>query len=229
MVDPPVMTDGIALVIFDCDGVLIDSEVLSTAVLAEMLRARGLAIDHRFALEHFVGHPYPIVAGKIATVTGEILPESFETDYRTALLARFERDLHPIPEIEAVLDQLAVPYCAATSSAPERARRSLAITGLASRFGEHVFTGSMVECAKPAPDLFLLAASRMNVAPDRCLVIEDSALGVAAARAAGMRVWMFTGGSHLNAQGNGTATGVPADRIFDDMRAFFDAAPALRR
>lgn len=223
MTGPP-----ISLVIFDCDGVLIDSESLSTAVLVEMLRAQGVTIDHGYVLKNFIGHPYPVVAGKIAALSGAPLPASFEREYQAALLRRFEGELRPMPGIEAILDSLAVPYCAATSSAPERARRSLAIAGLAERFGDRVYTVSMVARAKPAPDLFLLAASRMGVAPEACLVIEDSPLGIAAARAAGMRVWLFSGGGHFAATRK-AETGPAPDRLFADMTEFFAAAPELRR
>ncbi len=219
---------AIALVIFDCDGVLIDSESLSTAVLVDMLRARGIAIDRDHVLAHFIGHPYPVVAGKIAALSGAPLPEGFEQEYRAALLARFEAELKPVPGIEAVLDALAVPFCAATSSAPERVRRSLAIAGLAARFGARVYTVSMVARVKPAPDLFLLAAARMGVAPEACLVIEDSPLGIAAARAAGMRVWQFSGGSHFAAT-RWREPGLAPDRVFADMAEFFAPAPELRR
>lgn len=219
---------AIDLVIFDCDGVLIDSEMLSTAVLVDLLLARGVVLDQRYVLEHFIGHSFPVVAGKIATL-GSALPETFEQDYQAALLARFERELKPISGIETVLDALAVPFCAATSSAPQRVHRSLAIAGLARHFGERVYTVSMVERVKPAPDLFLLAAARMGVAPESCLVIEDSPLGIAAARAAGMRVWQFTGGGHLAATPCVADAAVPADRVFAAMSEFFAGAPALRR
>jgi HAD superfamily hydrolase (TIGR01509 family) len=218
----------IALVIFDCDGVLIDSELISTAVMVEMLRPLGIVFDQRHVLEHFVGHPYPVVAGKIAASHGAPLPENFEGAYRAALLARFTRELTAMPGIMEVLDALAVPYCAATSSAPERARESLRIAGLAGHFGERVYTVSMVQRAKPAPDLFLLAAQRMAIDPAQCLVVEDSPLGIAAARAAGMSVWHFTGGGHFAAQKSHADAPEP-DRRFSAMADFFATAPELRR
>lgn len=219
----------ISLVIFDCDGVLIDSELISTAVMVEMLQPLGIGIDQRYVLEHFIGHPYPIVAQKIAALHGAPLPTSFEREYRAGLLARFERDLAPMPGIEDVLEALAVPFCAATSSGLERARESLRIAGLEQYFGERVFTVSMVARVKPAPDLFLLAAERMGADPRECLVIEDSPLGVAAARAAGMQVWLFTGGGHVAAtRAAGTAGAVP-DRSFAAMTEFFAGRPELRR
>ncbi len=221
--------DRISLVIFDCDGVLIDSEMISTAVLVEMLRPLGVAIDQRHVLEHFVGHPYPVVADKIAALYGAPLPATFEVNYCAALLDRFARDLAAMPGIVPVLDQLAVPFCAATSSAPERARESLLVAGLAPYFGDRIYTVSMVQWPKPAPDLFLLAAQSMDVDPARCLVVEDSPLGIAAARAAGMRVWQFTGGGHV-AMSRKSHAGAPApDRSFSAMADFFATAPHLRR
>jgi HAD superfamily hydrolase (TIGR01509 family) len=221
--------DRIALVIFDCDGVLIDSELISTAVMVDMLRPLGIAVDQRHVLEHFVGHPYPVVAGKIAALHGAPLPATFEASYRGALIARFARELTAMPGIVEVLDALAIPYCAATSSAPERVRESLRIAGLTGHFGDRVYTVSMVARVKPAPDLFLLAAQRMGVDPAQCLVVEDSPLGIAAARAAGMKVWLFTGGGHFAAAQTSHQDAPAPDRSFSAMADFFTAAPQLRR
>ncbi len=225
----PLSGRSTALVIFDCDGVLIDSELISTAVMVEMLRPLGVAVDQRHVLEHFVGHPYPVVAGKIAALRGAPLPADFESAYRAALLARFARELAAMPGILGVLDALAIPYCAATSSAPERMRESLRIAGLAGHFGDRVYTVSMVARVKPAPDLFLLAAQCMGVDPAQCLVVEDSPLGVEAARAAGMKVWLFTGGGHFAAAQKSHDDAPAPDRSFSTMADFFTTAPELRR
>jgi HAD superfamily hydrolase (TIGR01509 family) len=219
----------IALVIFDCDGVLIDSEILSATVLVEALARHGVAIEMSHVLEHFIGHPYAVVAGKIATFAGAPLPASFETDYRARLLQRFDAELRPTPGILAVLEHLAVPFCAATSSHTERAQRSLRAAGLTERFGERVYTVSMVARPKPAPDLFLYAARAMQVEPKQCLVIEDSDLGIAAAQAAGMIAWQFTGGSHYQACHRIPTPNLAPDRSFHDMADFFAGAPHLRR
>ncbi len=218
-----------ALVIFDCDGVLIDSEIISTAVLVEELARHGIAIEAGHVLEHFIGHPYAIVAGKIAAIAGAPLPASFETAYRARLARRFEAELRAMPGVMDVLNDLAIPYCAATSSSPERARHSLRAAGLAERFGERVYTASMVARPKPAPDLFLHAAGAMGVEPDECIVVEDSDLGIAAAQAAGMIAWQFTGGSHSAASHRRPAPDARPDRSFQDMSEFFAAAPHLRR
>jgi HAD superfamily hydrolase (TIGR01509 family) len=219
----------IALVIFDCDGVLIDSEIISATVLVEELARHNVAIEMRHVLENFIGHPYAVVAGKIAAIAGAPLPDSFEREYRARLAQRFDAELHPMPGILAVLDTLAVPFCAATSSHPERAQRSLRAAGLTERFGERVFTTAMVARPKPAPDLFLHAAKTMKVDPGRCLVIEDSDLGIAAAQAAGMMAWQFTGGSHYQACHRVPTPNLAPDRSFNDMADFFAGAPQLRR
>jgi HAD superfamily hydrolase (TIGR01509 family) len=219
----------IALVIFDCDGVLIDSEIISASALVEELTQHGIAIGMSHVLEHFVGHSYAVVAGKIATIAGAPLPSSFESAYRLRLARRFETELRPMPGILDVLDQLAVPYCAATSSGSERAHQSLRAAGLAEWFGARLYTVSMVERPKPAPDLFLHAASAMGVDPRRCLVIEDSDLGIAAAQAAGMVAWQFTGGGHYAACHTKQAPGIRPDRSFHDMAEFFAGAPQLKR
>lgn len=184
-------------IIFDCDGVLIDSEAVSCAVLTEALARLGVVIDVDHFCAHYVGRSFGTVAAEIEGSFGVTLPETFEADYRTALLARFESSLSPTPGIAAVLDDLTLDCCVATSSSPERVARSLAITDLAGWFGERVFTASEVARGKPAPDLFLHAARRMDTVPERCLVIEDSLPGIAAARAAGMAVLRYTGGGHL--------------------------------
>ena len=128
----------ISLVIFDCDGVLIDSEIISATVLVEELAQHGIAIEMDHVLEHFIGHPYAVVAGKIAAINGAPLPDSFETEYRARLAQRFDAELRPMPGILDVLDSLAVPFCAATSSHPERAQRSLRAAGLTDRLGQRV-------------------------------------------------------------------------------------------
>ena len=219
----------IALVIFDCDGVLIDSEIISATVLVEELARHGVAIEMGHVLEQFIGHPYAVVAGKIAALAGAPLPPAFERDYRARLVQRFDAELRAMPGIIDVLGKLSVPYCAATSSHPERAQRSLRAAGLSGRFGDRVYTVSMVQQPKPAPDLFLHAAKAMNVDPEHCLVIEDSDLGITAAQAAGMTAWQFTGGSHYQACHRIPTPNLAPDRSFHDMADFFAGAPQLKR
>lgn len=218
----------ISLVIFDCDGVLVDSEYLSAQVLVETFAEIGVAIDLPFVFEHFLGHSFSSVAAKFAHLHGIGVRDSFETDYRANLLRRFSSDLKPMPGVVNVLDKLAVPFCVATGSSPLRVNHSLEVTNLSSRVVDRVFTTTMVARGKPAPDLFLHVAREMEVPPSQCLVVEDSATGIEAALAAGMAVWQFTGGCHFQHGYNHQDTEHLVDRVFDRMDRFFDDVPELR-
>ncbi|MDN5787356.1 HAD family phosphatase [Pseudorhodobacter sp.] len=187
----------IDLVIFDCDGVLIDSEIISARMLVAELALLGVQIDLAYVARYFLGRSYPTVMATIRQDFGVKLSPEFEETYRRRLLAIFERELKAIPHVETLLRDLAWPWCVATSSSPVRVAQSLKITGLQHLVGDRLFTASEVTNGKPAPDLFLYAAHKMGVAPARCLIVEDSLNGIKAARAAGMPVWRFTGGSHL--------------------------------
>ncbi|MBM9593000.1 HAD family hydrolase [Roseitranquillus sediminis] len=215
------------LIIFDCDGVLVDSEMLSGEVLLAALKAIGIVLDMQHFSRAFLGRSFPTVAATLRETSATALPADFEDNYRRKLLSVFEARLKPTAGIEDVLDTLACPACVATSSTPKRARRSLEICGLRDRFGEHVFTASEVQRGKPEPDLFLHAAARMAVPAERCLVIEDSLPGIAAAQAAGMEVWRYAGGAHFALPGMREATppGVP---ILPSWGDFYRRAPALR-
>ena len=226
--DPAAMA-GIDLVIFDCDGVLIDSEAISARMLVAELAGRGVAIDLDYVRRHFLGRSYPVVLKQIRRDFGLDLPRDFEAGYRARLLAAFERELTVMPGVEAVLDALGPPAWLATSSSAARLARSLEIAGLAARFEGRVTTASEVAHGKPAPDLFLHAAAQAGAVPPRCLVIEDSLMGIAAARAAGMAVWHFTGGSHQRDAPAPPADAPRADATLRDFSEFFTLAPGLRR
>ncbi len=185
------------LVIFDCDGVLIDSEIISARMLIEELAGLGVHIDLAYVSRHFLGRSYPTVMAQIRREFGLDLPPAFEEQYRNRLLAAFETGLRIMPHVRDVLEGLRLPFCVATSSSPRRAQRSLEIVGLAELIGAGLFTSTMVAHGKPAPDLFQFAARTMGAAPARCLVIEDSLNGIRAGLAAGMTVWRFVGGSHM--------------------------------
>ncbi len=185
------------LVIFDCDGVLIDSEVISARMLIAELAGYGVVMDRAFVSRHFLGRSYPVVLAEVRGRWGVDLPPHFEADYRARLLDAFRDELVVMPGVLDLIAALGRPYCLATSSSPERLRLSLDLVGLGGLFEGRAFTASEVRNGKPAPDLFLHAAERMGVAPAACLVIEDSLNGVKAGLAAGMEVWRFVGGSHL--------------------------------
>lgn len=208
----------IGLIIFDCDGVIADSEVLSALVLIDQLAALGIAVTPAEVRRDFLGRSFPTVADTIRQRFGNPLPPSFEMDYRRRLLDRFATELRPTPGIMAVLDRLSHPSCIATSSSPQRVGRTLQVLGLAERFADRVFTASQVRHGKPAPDLFLFAAAQMGHAPADTLVIEDSAPGIAAAQAAGMQVLHYAGGAHLR---NSDAASMPGDvQSFDNWTEF---------
>ncbi|WP_127903044.1 HAD family hydrolase [Solirhodobacter olei] len=215
------------LVIFDCDGVLIDSEVISANMLIAELKLYGVEMDLDFVSRHFLGRSYPVVLKEVREQFGVALPDHFEADYRRRLLAAFAEGLRVMPGAPELLSRLARPYALATSSSPERTARALALTGLDHAFGDRVFTASQVARGKPAPDLFLHVAEVMGVAPAACLVVEDSLNGVRAGLAAGMEVWRFTGGSHLA----GRLSQEPADatphRHLSDFGDFLTLRPDL--
>ncbi len=217
------------LVIFDCDGVLIDSEVISANMLIAELKGYGVEMDMAYVSRHFLGRSYPVVIAEVRDKFGVLLPDQFETDYRRRLLSAFERDLKIMPGVKEVIATLRRPICVATSSSPERVRQSLRLTGLDQTFGSHVFTASQVKRGKPAPDLFLHVAEAMGVAPDRCLVIEDSLNGVRAGLAAGMEVWRFTGGSHLRGIDLSAPPDATAHWQFPSFSEFFFHRPELGR
>lgn len=215
------------LVVFDCDGVLIDSESISARMLVAELAGHGITVDLAYVAEHFLGRSYPVVLSQIRADFGIVLPQGFEADYRARLLRAFDRDLVAMEGVEAVLDRLGVPFCLATSSSPERLAFSMARTGLGARFDGRSVTASEVARGKPAPDLFLHAAARFGAAPARCLVIEDSRAGLRAARAAGMTVWHFTGGSHLKGLDLRPDPEARPDALLASFAEFFDLAPDL--
>ncbi|WP_207103048.1 HAD family hydrolase [Paracoccus shandongensis] len=216
----------IDLIIFDCDGVIADSEVLSAQVLIEQLGGLGIAMTPAEVRRDFLGRSFPTVAQTIRQRFGQPLPDRFEADYRARLLDRFAAELGPTPGFMAMLDGLPVPGCIATSSSPERVGRTLEVLGLADRFAGRVFTASLVRHGKPAPDLFLLAADRMGCAPANTLVIEDSSPGIAAGLAAGMHVLHYAGGAHL--RGAEPTPLPPGIRSFDNWDQFFQLLADLQ-
>lgn len=206
------------LVIFDCDGVLVDSEVLSLEDLGARLTEQGWAIDAAEVAERFMGRSGAVVEAGFLAATGRPLPPGFIDRFHAALIDRFHDGLKPIEGVGAALARLDVPCCLASTSAPHRIRLSLRLTGLEAFFADRIFDASMVARGKPAPDLFLLAARRMGVDPSRCLVIEDSPSGIVAAKAAGMTAWGFVGGSHYRDYVDPVQlTAAGADRIVRTM------------
>lgn len=211
------------LVIFDCDGVLVDSELLSCQCLSDELSEFGISLTLAQALELFLGRSTSAVTQHYREV-GQMVPVDFPVRLKSRVLTAFERALQPIPDVETVLSGLRMPYCVASSSDLDRVAQSLKLTGLAPHFGDRIYTAQMVAHGKPAPDLFLYAADKMGAQPSRTLVIEDSVSGVQAGKAAGMMVWGFVGGGHYrDRDGRAILSAAGADRVFAQMSDFWEA------
>lgn len=211
------------LIIFDCDGVLVDSELLSCRCLSEVLAEFGLQLSVEQALALFLGRSTKAIEQHYRDL-GQSLPDHFLPRLKARVLETFAGALQPIPGVGAVLSELKASCCVASSSNLDRVSLSLDVTGLASHFGDRLYTAQMVRHGKPAPDLFLHAAGKMRVDPARALVIEDSVSGVQAAKAAGMTVWGFVGGSHYrDRDGRAILTAAGADRVFARMSDFWEA------
>lgn len=217
----------IDLVIFDCDGVLVDSEPIANRVLVEALSRIGYPITIDQAVEKFVGRSMKSVIALVEQERGRPLPAGFLEDVQAATFARFRAELTAMNGVGAAIDRIDVPVCVASSGMPEKIELSLSLTGLADRFNGKLFSAAMVSRGKPAPDLFLLAAERMGVAPDRTLVIEDSVPGIEAALAAGMIVMGFVGGGHVGPDLVSRLRATGAD-LFDDMADLPERIERLR-
>ncbi len=181
---------GWDLIIFDCDGVLVDSEPVANRVLAELLREGGLEISVEETIRRFIGHSVNACM-EIAIRLGATLPDDFAGRYRDRCAAAFAEELRAVDGVKEALDAIPIPYCVASSSSHARIRLSLSLVGLLDRFEGRIFSAQDVTNGKPAPDIFLHTAAQMGASPQRCLVVEDTTIGVQAGRAAGMTVLGF--------------------------------------
>ena len=182
------------LVIFDCDGVLIDSEPIANRVLAEQLDAAGLRLSVDQVMSRFVGKTRAGCLELAAELLGRRLPETFGDAWDKALFAALAREVRAVEGVAELLRELDFPYCVASNSTPERMQVSLTAAGLLPFFEGRMYSAAAVARPKPAPDLFLHAARSMNAPPSGCVVIEDTPTGVQAARAAGMTVLGYAAG-----------------------------------
>ena len=187
---------GTDLVIFDCDGVLVDSEMIFARVLGERLRAAGFPATTAEALDIGFGKNRDTLTATVEERYARPLPEGFFETMRERTASILERELRPMPGVTELLTALPQARCVASNGHLPRVRQRLALTRLLGFFDPHVFSATQVAAGKPAPDLFLLAAHQLGASPASCLVVEDSVIGVAAAVAAGMPVVGFCGGSH---------------------------------
>jgi HAD superfamily hydrolase (TIGR01509 family) len=200
------------LVIFDCDGVLVDSEPIAVRVDVEMLAGVGVTMSEAEVIERYVGRSPEVILAETEARLGRRLPEDWFERGEARLRRIYVDELAPIPGIDEALAAIEVPVCVASSSGHSNLRFKLELTGLYERFAGHIFSASEVANGKPAPDLFLHAAARMGASPGGCVVVEDSRYGVQAARAAGMDVLAYAGGltpAHV-LEGERTV-------VFDDM------------
>jgi len=183
-----------ALVIFDCDGVLVDSEAISNRIMAESINAVGVSITYEECRARFVGGTLQRVIDTVEEWRGTPLPPGWRESFEARRNEAFRKELKAVPGAEDVIGILrehAIPFCVASSGSPKKMELTLEITGLRRHFADNVFSATMVAAGKPAPDLFLHAAEQMGQQPETCVVVEDSLLGVAAGVAAGMRVLAY--------------------------------------
>ena len=202
------------LVIFDCDGVLVDTERLTLQVYAGMLGRLGWHPAEGETLRRFLGRNHQHMADQIESHLGRALPDDWETEYRRLTASAFESGLSAVDGIEEALKRISIPACVASGGSHDRIRTTLSLTGLYPYFEGRIFSAAEVENGKPAPDLFLHAAQQMAAAPADCVVVEDSPAGVEASLSAGMRVLAYSGGvtpaSWLT---------VPGAIVFSEMRS----------
>ena len=210
------------LVIFDCDGVLVDSEVISCRAHAETLTRHGYPITSEQVFDRFLGRSMRQATLEVEAELGRSLPDDFHTQVYAEIFRLFAASLEATPHIDEALAAIALPVCVASSGPPEKISASLNRVGLYDRFAPHIFSAVQVRNGKPAPDLFLFAAEQMRTSPARCLVIEDSVSGVTGALAAGMTVLGFHGGSHCRPGYADTLRTAGAAMTFDDMRQLPD-------
>ena len=232
-----VTTTDIELIIFDCDGVLIDSEILVCRLTSEELTRLGFPIGVDDVIRRFAGRAEASMIAEVERDWGRPVPAAYRSRMRSRVAQSYAGELQAIPGVLDTLNAIRCGICVASSSGPEKLQLGLRSTGLLDRFGENVISAARVANGKPAPDVFVYAAGWMRAAVETCLVVEDSVPGVRAARAAGMRVVGFTGGRHCGAGHAERLLDAGAERVIGDMaelrhiapEAFADRdAPAIR-
>ena len=219
---PPSPLPTVDLVIFDNDGVLVDSEAISSRTLAEVLTELGVPTTPDDSRRDFTGGTLGLIRTLVEARTGRPLAETFEPVYAARLAGRFARELRPnrgVPELLDFLDAAGVATCVASNGTRTRTETALRATGLLERFDGRIFSADGVERPKPAPDLFLHASTVLGVPVDRCLVIEDSPTGIAAGRAAGMYVWAPAGTYPAERLTDADRVSPSMERLAEELRA----------
>src|SRR3569623_236238 len=207
------------MVIFDCNGVLVDSEPLATQVASQEFMRAGFALTPEIVARYFTGRRPADMIADVEVAAGRRLPADFAVHLQTETLKRFRNELKATAHAAHALSWLRGPKCVASSSGVDRIRTSLDTAHLLQFFEPYLFSASEVRTGKPAPDLFLHAAAKMRVEPINCIVVEDSPVGVAAGVAAGMRVIGFVGGSHAGVGLAARLKGAGAATVIADVRA----------
>jgi len=228
MAGGPDAASGDLVVIFDCNGVLVDGELLASAVVAQELTRAGFPLTAETVSRYFTGRRPADMFAEVELVTRRRLPDNFAATLTAAILRRFRAELRATRHVTHALTWLRGPKCVASSSGLDRIRASLETTDLIRFFEPNLFSASDVRNGKPAPDLFLLAAGRMGVPAGDCIVVEDSPVGVTAAAAAGMTVIGFVGGSHAGPRLGEQLRAAGARAVIADMRALKGAIIDLR-
>ena len=216
------------MVIFDCNGVLIDSEPLATAIVSREFQRAGFGLTPDVVARYFTGRRPADMFAEVELAAGRKLPPGFSVTVASAILRRFRTELRATPYAAHALTWLRGRKCVASSSSLDRIRVSLESTDLLRFFEPNLFSANEVRNGKPAPDVFLHAAAKMHVDPSECVAVEDSAVGVAAAVAAGMKVVGFAGGSHAGAGLGNHLRAAGARAVVTDMRALQGTIIELR-
>ena len=217
------------LVIFDCDGVLIDSEVIVNGVHANAMTELGMPTTLDEALDMYCGMRESEMLEKIERTWKKALPSTYTETIKARVEAAYATSLRPVTGVIAALEEFPWQICVASNSPYDKLELGLTVTGLWTRFEPFIFSAASVQRPKPAPDLYLYAAERMNVSPKCCVVIEDSPLGVRAAVAADMSVLGFVGGGHCRPGLRERLLGAGASLCFDDMTELRTHVEAVRR
>ncbi|MBX3554013.1 MAG: HAD family phosphatase [Pseudolabrys sp.] len=216
------------MVIFDCNGVLIDSEPLAASVAAHEFQRIGIALTPDLIARYFTGRRPADMFAEVEQAAGRKLPAGFTAHVAAATLARFQHDLRATAHVAHALTWLRGRKCVASSSPLDRMRMSLETVGLLRFFDPYLFSASDMPRGKPSPDVFLLVAEKMRVRPQECIVVEDSPVGVTAAAAAGMTPIGFVGGSHAGPHLAAQLTASGARTVITDMRLLKSTVIALR-
>ncbi|HMQ69649.1 MAG TPA: HAD family phosphatase [Ignavibacteria bacterium] len=179
----------IKCIIFDCDGVLVDSEEIGTGVLLSMAKEFGLRMTLEEAMMNFSGRSLKDCLNEIENRTGQKLPEDFTDVFRKKTFEKYESELQPVKGVKEFIESLTISFCVASSGPMDKIRSNLSITGLAEKFGDNVFSSYLINSWKPDPEIFLHAAKEMGFSPKECIVIEDSKAGVISAKRGGFTVY----------------------------------------